>query len=275
MGQWVRLWDDMPTDPKWRVIAKRSGRPISEVIAVFVFMMTNAGASHDRGSLSGWDDEDVAAALDIDGEHVCAIREAMQGKTLDGSELSGWARRQPKRDDSSADRTAAYRERKKVVTQCDAPVTQCDAPEEKRRDTDTDNSSATHLSTALPVDEPAIEPKNEKRKDDRELIQTVVDEWNGFAASLRLPTISHVTQKRQSAVLNRAKELVEFYDFPDPLTGFRQGLFSKIRGSPFLRGEAGTFRADFDFAFTQSSFTKIMEGRYEGSKANSAVGRRF
>lgn len=33
MSQWVRLWEDMPTDPKWRVIAKRAGRPISEVIA--------------------------------------------------------------------------------------------------------------------------------------------------------------------------------------------------------------------------------------------------
>ncbi len=45
MSQWVRLWDDMPTDPKWRVIARRSGRPLSEVISVFVFMMTNAGAN--------------------------------------------------------------------------------------------------------------------------------------------------------------------------------------------------------------------------------------
>jgi len=42
MSQWVRLWEDMPTDPKWRVIAKRAGRPISEVIAVFTHMLINS-----------------------------------------------------------------------------------------------------------------------------------------------------------------------------------------------------------------------------------------
>ena len=80
MTHWVRLWNDMPTDPKWRVIARRAGRPLSEVIAVFVFMMTNAGANAtERGELSNWSDEDVAAALDTEAEHVAAIREAMQG----------------------------------------------------------------------------------------------------------------------------------------------------------------------------------------------------
>ncbi|HEY8214692.1 MAG TPA: hypothetical protein VIG36_11250 [Methylocystis sp.] len=114
MSHWVRLWDDMPTDPKWRVIARRSGRPLPEVLSVFVFMMANAGANAtERGELSNWSDEDVGAALDIDGEHVAAIREAMQGKTLDGDKLSGWERRQPKREDNSSDRAKAWREEQK------------------------------------------------------------------------------------------------------------------------------------------------------------------
>ncbi len=92
MSQWVRLWEDMPTDPKWRVIARRADRPIAEVIAVFVFMMTNAGASAERGTLSNWDDEDVATALDIDANAVERIRTAMNGKTLDGQRLIDWKR---------------------------------------------------------------------------------------------------------------------------------------------------------------------------------------
>ena len=96
MSQWVRLWDDMPTDPKWRVIARRSGRPLSEVISVFVFMMTNAVANATkRGTLLNWDDEDVAAALDMDADAVISIRDAMQGKTLEGERLSGWERLKP------------------------------------------------------------------------------------------------------------------------------------------------------------------------------------
>lgn len=87
MTKWVRLWQDMLPDPKWRVVAKRSGRPLAEVIAVFVWMMTTAG---NGGELTAWDDEDVAAGLDMEPEHVAAIREAMEGKTLEGNRLSGW-----------------------------------------------------------------------------------------------------------------------------------------------------------------------------------------
>lgn len=125
---WVRLWVDMPTDPKFRVIAKKAGRPLSEVLSVFVFMMTNAGANaNERGELSNWSDEDVAAALDIETQFVTAIREAMQGKTLDGDRLRGWEKRQPKREDGAAERAKAWRERKR--TQTNAP---------KRPDTDSD-----------------------------------------------------------------------------------------------------------------------------------------
>lgn len=125
---WVRLWCDMPTDPKWRVIAKRSGRPIAEVIAVFTIMMANAGANADeRGVLANWSDEDVAAALDTEPEFVTSIREAMQGKTLEGEKLTGWEKRQPKREDGSAERAKQWRERKR--TQANA---------EKRPDADSE-----------------------------------------------------------------------------------------------------------------------------------------
>lgn len=125
---WLRLWHDMPTDPKFRVIARKSGRPLTEVLSVFVLMLTNASANDDaRGALANWSDEDTAAALDIDADAVTAIREAMQGKTLNGDKLSGWAKRQPKREDNSAERVKAFRERSKH------PVTQCNA--EKRTET--------------------------------------------------------------------------------------------------------------------------------------------
>ena len=152
MTDWVRLWHDMPTDPKWRTIARKSGQRIGDVIAVFNFMMVNASSNASkRGSLNGFDIEDVATALDLKDEDVEAILSAMQGKVVDGEFLSGWEKRQPKRDDDSAGRVAAFRERKFVekqnqkstliqdvtenVKQCNAPVTQCNAPE---TDTDTD-----------------------------------------------------------------------------------------------------------------------------------------
>ena len=125
MTPWIRLWRDMPTDPKFRTIAKKAGRPLSDVLSVFLTMMT---AADEDGTLDGWCADDCAAGLDLEPAHVAAIEAAMQGKVLDGTQLRGWAKRQPKRDDDSRARVQAFRERQKQpVTQCNADVTQRNA----------------------------------------------------------------------------------------------------------------------------------------------------
>lgn len=118
---WFRHWHGMSTDPKFRAVAKRAGRQTCEVVSLFSAMMENASANEDeRGTLRNWCHEDMGVALDIEAEHVEAIYRAMQGKLLDGDKLMGWERRQPQRerDDSSAERTRAWRERQR--TQRDA-----------------------------------------------------------------------------------------------------------------------------------------------------------
>jgi hypothetical protein len=116
----------------------------------------------------------------------------------------------------------------------------------------------------------AEKPKRQRREADIALIQSVVGDWNDLAASLRLPQVQDITPSRQAAILARAKDFTTTYDFADPPAGFAE-LFNRIRGSPFLRGEATNFRCDFDFATKQSSFTKIMEGKYE-ARAQSPTG---
>lgn len=126
----MRLWDDMPTDPKWRVIARRSGQRIGDVIAMFNILMVQAGANADeRGRTHGNDDDEIGAALDLEPEDVAAIREAMQGKVLDGTLLMGWEKRQPKREDGSAERAREWRERRR---------TQANAEERPDADSDAD-----------------------------------------------------------------------------------------------------------------------------------------
>jgi len=133
---WFRLFNEMPNDPKWRVIARKSGRTIAEVQAVYLQLLSSASANADRGTAS-ISSEDIAAALDIEIENVDSIREAMQGRVLEGDEVTGWRKRNPAREDDSAERTREYRKRKQYVTQCDAEqkhVTQCDARGEERRE---------------------------------------------------------------------------------------------------------------------------------------------
>lgn len=141
---WFRWHHGTVTDPKWRVVASRcvTSVTVGHVIAVWAAMMENASQASPRGELSGWDDEDVAACLGFSIEQVSAIREAMQGKTLAGSTLTGWGKRQVNREDSAAERTKAWRERNRIerdakaapVTHCDAPVTHGDDRGEERRE---------------------------------------------------------------------------------------------------------------------------------------------
>lgn len=99
---WLRLWHDMPTDPKWRVVARISGQPLAAVVALFTMMLVEASLAEDRGSLADWRHEDAAANLDMDEGAVAAIFEAMRGRVHDGERLSRWEKRQPRREDPEA-----------------------------------------------------------------------------------------------------------------------------------------------------------------------------
>jgi len=133
MASWLRLWHDMPTDPKWRVIAKRSGQSIGNVIAVFNMMLVCASVADERGTLHNWNDEDAAAALDLEESDIAAIRKAMQGKVIDGDQLTGWQKRQPEREDYSTPRVRRYREEhKQDETQCNADETHGNNTEKNR-----------------------------------------------------------------------------------------------------------------------------------------------
>lgn len=118
---WLRLWHDMPTDPKWRTIARHSKQPISLVQATYIHLLVDASRNVTRGH-ADVTTEDLASALDCDEAQIEAILQSMQGRVLNGTEVTGWEKRQPKREDSSdgessaksaAERKRAQREREK------------------------------------------------------------------------------------------------------------------------------------------------------------------
>lgn len=122
------------------------------------------------------------------------------------------------------------------------------------------NEDINITSSSLPSDGCAVASPS-KRFDDQ-LLRTTAEAWNELATSVGLATVAKLTDARKVAITRRAKELVDDFDYPDPQSGFSD-LFSKIRGSPFLRGSESSWRCDFDWCFALSNFTKIMEGKYE------------
>ena len=130
---WLRLWHDFPNDPKWRVIARASKQPVHLVMALYVAMLVDASQNKLSRGVTKCHDEDFAVTMDCDIEQIHAIREAMQGRVLDGNYLSGWDERQPKKEDSgnpetgaksAAERKREQRERERleknnsIVTKC-------------------------------------------------------------------------------------------------------------------------------------------------------------
>jgi hypothetical protein len=160
MSQWVRLWEGMTIDPKWRVVKVRalqnvSSVSIGDIVSVFAHMLTTADKN---GNLVNWCDEDVAAALEYKVELVCAIREAMQGKVLDGNHLKGWDNRQPNGNDLSTKRVRAFRERRNDLKRSETP-------EEKRREDSSLRSESKNKNLSVFTKKPNPEKNSIEKKE--------------------------------------------------------------------------------------------------------------
>lgn len=154
--KWLRLWHDMPNDPKWRTISRASKQPIALVQAVYIHLLVDASQNvtkcHD-GSQRGHVTvtiEDLASALDVENEQIEAVLNAMQGRVLDGSKITGWEARQPKKEDlgnsetgakSATQRKREQRERERKLkeesqnqNECHDDVTKCHDESQQDKD---------------------------------------------------------------------------------------------------------------------------------------------
>lgn len=114
---WLRWYQGTAFDPKFRLVARRSGQRIGDVVAVWAFLLEQAGGSADRGHPGSIDFETIDEALAMDEGAAQAIYTAMVDRGLidaDGRIVS-WDKRQPKRereDATAADRKREERRRK-------------------------------------------------------------------------------------------------------------------------------------------------------------------
>ena len=116
MNDWFRSWHGAPTDNKWLVIAHRAKVAPGMVSAIAWALFDHASQCNDRGSVVGFDVETYAIFSGFEEAQVTAVLGAMRDKgvIMDGR-LAAWDSRQPRREDLSTSRTAAYRERKRAA----------------------------------------------------------------------------------------------------------------------------------------------------------------
>jgi hypothetical protein len=149
-NQWLRLWHDLPNDPKWRTIARISKQSIGNVIAVYMHLLVNASNASERGRTQNVSSEDIASALDIETEQVDAILAAMQGRVLDGDLISGWSKRQPEREDGAAERAKAWREAKKAEKEAEESAKRTQTNAGERKQTPDKDKSREELKPPIP-----------------------------------------------------------------------------------------------------------------------------
>lgn len=156
MGGWFRWWRGSVADPKIGLVAARSGASRAETIAVWAWILESASEKDENGKFSTLDLEVVGACLGIDEDRVSSIVNEMGRKGLIVEcRVANWVKRQPSREDASAERVRKHRERnalKRNVTQRNAlkrNVTQCNAPE-------SESESESEVVVVTPPKKPTV-----------------------------------------------------------------------------------------------------------------------
>ncbi|MCA1857433.1 hypothetical protein LE190_16085 [Massilia oculi] len=266
-NSWFRVWTDMVNDPKWRTIARVSKQKIGDVLGVYMHMLTLAANATERGRTEGFNDEDIATALDIDTEQVTAIREAMQGRVLDDDRLTGWEKRQPQREDGSADRGRSFRERKAAEKQAQAAIssasertrTQPNATERQIREEEIREELTPSTPDGVDVASGAGNPVAQVEKSicPHQDIIALYHEVLPQCPRVRDWTPARATQLRARWNEDESRQNL----------GYWRRFFEYVATCDFLVGkQAGggrPFMADLEWLTKSSNFTKVRERKYE------------
>jgi len=125
---WFRTYHGTATDPKWLAIARAAKSTPAVAHSVWMAMLDRASQARPRGSAEGLDCDALAAFYGVEPEEIEAIRRVMRdrGMLTEDGWIATWGKRQPKREDDSAERVREHR--KRIETPEPDHVTQRNAP---------------------------------------------------------------------------------------------------------------------------------------------------
>lgn len=120
---WFRWHHGSVTDPKFQLIARKSGSSLPDVLAVWAYVLETASAADDRGHFGEIDAEalDCVFGFPATETRTANILVAMgERKLISNSVVCAWDKRQVKRerdDNTSTERSKLSRERQKQPNQ--------------------------------------------------------------------------------------------------------------------------------------------------------------
>lgn len=136
---WFRWHHGSVTDPKFQLVARKSGGSLTDVLAIWAFLLEKASAATDRGCFGEVDAEalDVLFNFPSTETRTANILRVLEERGLtDGGRIARWEDRQPKREregDSSTSRVQAFRAKQHQATQGNATKRHETPREEEKR----------------------------------------------------------------------------------------------------------------------------------------------
>jgi hypothetical protein len=187
---WWRSWHGAPTDTKWPVVAAEVGCKAAEVAALVWALLDHASQAEPRGSIAGFNLRVYAFSSGTPAETATRIIDELRAAdigVLAGDAFTNWAKRQPRREDDSAERVRKHRDAKRGVTQGNAPDTESE--------TDTEVSEAA--ASGAPAETAATPPAPPKAIDLKAAV---------FGSGVALLTGSGLTDPNARSMLGRWRQ---------------------------------------------------------------------
>ena len=187
---WFRWHHGTVNDPKFQLVARKSGSSVAEVIAVWACLLEAASTADERGNPGDIDFEALDCALGLVDGRTQAIYAAMEDRALinqDTGRLAAWEKRQPKRermdDDKSTERVRAYRQRQSNTgnanqaneTPRNATERQETPREEKSREEIKEENTLSGKPDDAPAEKPELDDVKASNVDAREILTHLND----------------------------------------------------------------------------------------------------
>lgn len=265
---WFRWHHGSVTDPKFQLVARKSGASLPDVIAVWAYLLEKASAADFRGCFGEIDCEAVDCLFGLDDGTTDAILSQMVERKLIADEfIVAWEKRQPKRertDDLSTDRVKAFREKKRHET----PLKEDETPRnaEQRQETPRGEESREELTTDTDVS--VVGSESLPTCPHKEIISI----YGEVLPELAQPRVWEGARQSNLAarwkwVLADLKKKGKPFDRDAGLSFFRR-MFEYIHGIDFLMGRTSSWGGcDLGWIVKAENFAKIIEGKYENREA--------
>lgn len=273
-NDWLRLWHDMPTDPKWRTIARISKQPVHLVISVYVSLLVDASRNVTRGHATVTP-EDLASQLDVTEEEIETVLSAMKGRVIDETGyLTGWDKRQVKKEDSgkesgaksAAERKEEQRKREKELAENAEKMIGHDMSRDVTTEKIREDKSKplTNTDVLVVAGNPAPNCPHQK----------IIELFGNHLPTMPYPRVWEGQRQQNLAarwrwVLTAKKpDGAPYATDTESALSFFDRFFGYVAKSDFLTGRDGKWQGcDLGWLVKAENFAKVVSGNYENKVA--------